>query len=217
MTDYYKYPRTFHSLLSETVTSDDKYLLNYDNFIGKEIVITEKMDGSNVTLYNDYYHNRSINTSLHSAFDWIKRYHSNLSYNIPSNLRICGEYLLNVHSISYEDLESYFLAFSVWDNDTNVCLSFDETKEWLDLLNICHVPILYEGIFDIKIIETLYKKLDKSKHEGIVVRLKESFHYDTFNNSVFKLVRANHVQTDKHWMHSQMKINKLKNKNDNTI
>lgn len=207
---YTKYPRTFHSSLSETVTSDDKYILNYDNFINKEIVVTEKMDGSNVTLYNDYYHNRSINTSYHPAFDWIKRYHSELAYIIPSNLRVCGEYLLNVHSISYENLESYFLAFSIWNNDTSMCLNFNDTKEWFELLNISHVPVLYEGIFDIKLIEQLYKDLDKTNHEGIVVRLRDSFHYDDFNKSVFKLVRSNHVTSSEHWLHSQLLQNKLK-------
>ena len=207
---YTKYPRTFHSPLSETVTSTDKYILNYDNFINKEIVITEKMDGSNVTLYNDYYHNRSINTSYHPAFDWIKRYHSELSYNIPSNLRVCGEYLINVHSIFYENLESYFLAFSIWNNENNVCLSFNETKEWLELLNINHVPVLYEGIFNIKLIEQLYKELDKTIHEGIVVRLKDSFHYDDFNKSVFKIVRANHVTSNAHWKFKKIIPNKLK-------
>lgn len=210
MSNYFKYPRTFHSPLSETVTSDDKYILNYENFLNKEIVITEKMDGSNVTLYNDYYHNRSINTSHHPAFDWIKRYHSQISYNIPPHLRICGEYLFNVHSISYEELESYFLAFSVWDNNTNVCLDFNETKDWLELLNIKTVPILYEGMFDIKIIEQLYKELDKTKHEGIVVRLKDSFNYENFNKSVFKLVRANHVTSSEHWLHSSLIQNKVK-------
>jgi hypothetical protein len=42
---YYKYPRTFHFLWSENLQNDDRLLPSMDDFIGKEIVITEKMDG----------------------------------------------------------------------------------------------------------------------------------------------------------------------------
>ena len=42
-----KYPRTFHLPWSPGATSDDKMLKSIEHFIGKEVVITEKMDGEN--------------------------------------------------------------------------------------------------------------------------------------------------------------------------
>jgi hypothetical protein len=35
--------------------------------------------------------------------------------------------------------------------------------------------------------------------EGVVVRLAGAFESEDFDQSVFKWVRANHVQTDEHW------------------
>jgi hypothetical protein len=38
-----------------------------------------------------------------------------------------------------------------------------------------------------------------TEKEGVVVRVKDEFVNDEFENSVYKNVRANHVQTDSHW------------------
>jgi hypothetical protein len=41
------------------------------------------------------------------------------------------------------------------------------------------------------------------QHEGYVVRDAGAISYSAFRHSVGKFVRANHVQTVKHWMHGQ--------------
>jgi hypothetical protein len=41
---YYKYPRTFHFPWSNA-TSDDRILDSFDYFLGKQVVVTEKVDG----------------------------------------------------------------------------------------------------------------------------------------------------------------------------
>ncbi|MEL7307213.1 MAG: RNA ligase family protein, partial [Pseudomonadota bacterium] len=43
---------------------------------------------------------------------------------------MCGENLYARHSISYNNLPSYFMAFSVW-NELNQCLSWQDTKQFL--------------------------------------------------------------------------------------
>lgn len=84
--------------------------------------------------------------------------------------------------------------FSIWD-ESNMCLSWKETKEYAELLSLELVPILYEGIWDINIINDI----DVSNIEGYIIRLADEFHYSNFRNSVGKYVRKNHVQTSKHW------------------
>ena len=42
-----KYNRTFHLPWSPGSTNDDRISNNVDSLLGKEIVITEKLDGSN--------------------------------------------------------------------------------------------------------------------------------------------------------------------------
>lgn len=198
-----KYPRTFHLPWSLGVTSDDKVIKNVDHFVGKEVVITEKMDGENTTLYKDYLHARSIDSKHHLSREWVKAFHSTISYMIPENIRICGENLYAKHSIEYDNLKSYFYGFSVWNE--NCCLSWEDSLYYMDELGITPVPVLYKGVFDIDII----KSLDISGKEGYVIRNTEQFMYHKFCDNVAKFVRANHVQTDKHWMHSEVIKNKL--------
>ena len=212
----YKYPRTLHMPCSPGATSDDKRFTQEEyiqTFQGKRILITEKLDGECTTMSKEYIHARSLDSNHHPSRDWVKRFHSEIAHNIPEGWRICGENVYAQHSISYDNLDSYFYGFSIW-NDKNHCLSVDDTKEWFELLGIQHVPILEEytilyGNWDDFVFELAHDTVDKGK-EGIVIRNRDSFHYDDFGTNVAKYVRANHVTTNDHWMHSEMKINKLK-------
>lgn len=204
----YKYPRTYHLPFSKGYTSDDKVLKNDSHLIGKEVIITEKMDGENTSIYNDGFHARSID-SLHKPYhSWLINYIQNFMYYLPNNYRICGEYLFAKHSIGYENLPTYFMVFSVWNNEK--CLSWEETEEFCKKLNIETVPILYKGIYDTKTVKQLAEETVKRGGEGIVVRLASSYNYNDFDKSVAKYVRKNHVQTDKHWSHGEVKQNNLK-------
>ena len=51
-----KYPRTPHLPWSLGATNDDVKQRDLSHFVGKQVVVTEKMDGENTTLYNDYIH-----------------------------------------------------------------------------------------------------------------------------------------------------------------
>ena len=206
-----KYPRTFHMPSSKGATSDDKILPNLDSFVGSEVVITEKLDGENSTLYHDYYHARSIDSRHHPSRNWLKSFHGSIAYKIPPELRICGENMYAQHSIMYSDLDSYFYGFSIWDRTTNECLDWDSTVLYLELLGIVPVKVLYKGMFDQRALDKIISGLDLSKQEGVVMRKASSFLYDDFSNSVCKWVRSNHVTTDTHWAHTEIRPNILKN------
>lgn len=203
---YVKYPRTYHLPWSNG-TKDDRFIDNDSYFFGKHIVMTEKMDGENTTLYNDYIHARSLEYDSHLSRDLIKSFHSSLSYNIPDNMRICCENVTAVHSIKYEDLKHFCYGFSIWEDDK--CLDWEATKIYLELLNIQTVPILYEGIYDEKIIKSIYdEELKKRDIEGYVIRITDSFKYDNFKNCVAKYVRPNHIsQENHHWKFKKVSYN----------
>ena len=203
-----KYPRTYHLPSSAGTTSDDKVLNTIEHFIGKQVVITEKMDGENTTLYSDKYHARSIDSRYHTSRSWVAQFHSSIAHNIPTNWRVCGENVYAKHSLLYTNLPSYFLGFSIWD-ENNVCLDWNSTLEYFTMLGITPVNTLYAGVFDNSVVDTLVSTIDTSITEGFVVRLAESFAYDDFKMSVGKWVRANHVQTDKHWRTSKIIENQL--------
>ena len=201
----YKYPKTLHLPFSPELSKDDKRLNNVDHFEGKEVVVSLKMDGENTSLYPNYLHARSINEMSHASQDWIKSFHAKIKYSIPKDHRICGENLYAEHSIPYEDLKSFFYAFSLWHRET--CLNWSGTKEILKSMGIITVPVIYEGLWDQKEILKAWEA-HKENHEGFVVRIADAFTIDQFALSMAKYVRKNHVQTDVHWK-SHWKKNKL--------
>lgn len=206
----FKYPRTYHCPWSPGLHKDDKMIPNMDSFVNKRVIVTEKMDGENTTMYQDYIHARSIDGRNHPSRDWVKNFWSSICHEIPIDWRICGENLYALHSISYNDLETYFYGFSIWD-EFNMCLSWNETQDWFQLLGIKSVPVLYDGIYDERKIKSLYDdKKDYDNREGYVIRLADKFSYRDFKTSVVKYVRKDHIRTTKHWMQGKSETNKLK-------
>jgi hypothetical protein len=198
-THHVKYPRTYHLPWSPGMNNDDRMMETTDVFEGKRIIVTEKMDGENTTMYNDHIHARSVNSGGHLSRDWVKNFWSQIKYDIPPEWRICGENLYAEHSIHYSELPTFFLGFSIW-NKTNECLSWDDTLEYFELLNIKPVKVLYDGIYDEKVIQNLWNDNIWSASEGYVLRIADSFSMSEFRKSVSKFVRKGHILTTKHWM-----------------
>lgn len=203
-TPYIKYGRTFHLPWSPGLHSDDKALKDCSQFEGRRVVISKKMDGENSTAYYDgHVHARSIDSRGGEDRAWVKKFLvENVCFNLPEGWRVCGENLWAEHSIPYKNLPSYFMGFSIW-NEQNICLDWEETKEWFDLLNVTCVPVLYDGIFNLDVLRNIEKEMNFDVDEGYVVRVAESFKYSDFKYSVAKYVRADHVNTVKHWRHGQ--------------
>jgi hypothetical protein len=205
----YKYPRTPHLNWSPGVTKDDKIVRSIDHFVGKRVIVTEKLDGECTTIRRGRIHARSMDSKDHISRHWIKNQYGYLTNVLNDVTRICGENVFAEHSIAYENLISFFYAFSVW-NFSN-CLSWDDTVKELTDLNIVHVPIIYDGIWDEDFIKNIpVTNTEKGIMEGYVVRMAESFDILDFQYSVAKYVREDHVQTDEHWLSKPVVKNKLK-------
>lgn len=198
-TNYVKYPRTHHVTWSEGMHDDDRMHSDMSYFYGKKVVVTTKLDGENTSMYNNYIHARSIDSPSNFTRDWVKGFHASISQDIPEGWRICGENMYAEHSISYKDLDTYFYGFSIW-NEKNVCLSWDETLEWFQLLGITPVPVLYYGSYNESLIKSLWSKDKWSTMEGYVIRLADEIPYGQFKKSFGKFVRKGHVNTIKHWL-----------------
>lgn len=211
--DKVKYPRTYHLPFSPGASSDDKIMSDVSIFetIGNDvgIVVSEKMDGENTTMYSDYIHARSIEDNGHTSRNWVRNFHGQIKHNIPKGWRLCGENVYAKHSIYYDNLKSYFLLFSIW-NENNICLSWNDTKEWSELLELNTVPILYQGLYKDFDYKKLISVLDFSKTEGFVIRIANSFSYKEFKTHVGKYVRKEHVTTDNHWLQQKLILNNLK-------
>lgn len=199
------YPRTGHLAWSPGVASDDVRVADLDGLRGREVVVTEKMDGENTTLYRDGLHARSLDSGHHPSRAWVKALQGRIGALIPDGTRVCGENMYARHSIAYEDLESWFYGFSVWDGEW--CLGWDETVSFLRRLGIPAPPVLWRGVFDERALRAL--KLDPARQEGFVVRTVDGFVREEFGRRLAKWVRPHHVQTDTHWMHAALVENGL--------
>lgn len=204
-----KYPRTKHCPWSQTKSNDDKEHASMEQFIGRRVVVTEKMDGENTTMYSDHYHARSLDSKNHPSRNAVKQIWGNIRYLIPRNWRICGENLYAKHSIEYTNLEGYFYGFSVW-NEHNIALDWDATQAFLALCGLPSVPVLYVGTYDEIIIKSLWNETKRDVMEGYVIRVVDEIPYDDFGTYVAKFVRSSHVQSSEHWMNQQIIPNKLK-------
>ncbi|MFG3495431.1 RNA ligase family protein [Streptomyces sp. NPDC047928] len=200
------YPRTPHLPWSPGVTADDVRVSGLAGFVGREVVVTEKLDGENTTLYADGLHARSLDSAHHPSRAWVKALQGRIGAGIPDGWRVCGENMYARHSLAYDSLDSHFYGFSVWDADGR-CLGWDRTVAFLRGLGVPVPAVLWRGVFDERALRRL--RLDTGRHEGYVVRTVAGFGAGEFRHRVAKWVRTGHVRTGTHWMHTAVVPNRL--------
>ena len=209
MTTRIKYPRTPHLPWSPGSTNDDRFIEDTSFFEGQEIVVTEKRDGENTTIYRDGVHARSLDSKRHASRSWVASLQAKIGHRMDEDLRICGENLFAKHSIHYDNLYSYFEVFGVTLGD--LVLSWDATVRWCRQFDLATVPVLYQGPWDgQRFLDEMYSSYSKTREmEGYVVRLSGSFPESEFATSVAKYVRKGHVTTSSHWMSEKLVRNSL--------
>lgn len=198
----YKHPKTYHLDFSHSVHSDDKIKKDNNSLKNQEIVATLKYDGENTSLYSDYIHARSLDSSSNWTRDFSKNIHSQIKHLIPQDWRLVCENLFAKHSIYYPPgyLDGYLYLLFVFD-DKNNTLHYDEELKFAKSLNLPTPKVLYRGPYDYNKLKKLSSTLDTSIEEGFVVRKVEPFAYSDFALFTEKFVRKNHVNDkDVHWL-----------------
>ena len=204
-----KYPSTPHWIESLSVHRDDMYHDDCEYFVGKRVIISEKIDGGNTCLFNGNTYARSVQLPSNDGwFAMVKKHHAWKTYG---NDFMCyyGEDIYGIHSIEYDPIEecNTFMLFSMFDitdpDDIVICSWDDITNNGMEFPV---VPIVFDGIFECveDITKFFMNNISGSSvlgpvKEGFVMRVADSFHLDDFAFNVAKFVRKNHVQTDSHW------------------
>ncbi|AKH17134.1 RNA ligase family protein [Deinococcus soli (ex Cha et al. 2016)] len=202
-----KYPSTPHLPWSPGLQNDDRRIPSLRDLEGQEVVVTEKLDGENTSLYRADLHARSLDTRPHPSRTWVKAERGRFGHEIPPGWRLCGENVFAVHSLRYEALAGYFYLFSVWD-DRNVSRPWAEVRDWAARLDVPTPRELYRGVWDEAALRAL--TVDTARMEGYVVRVTGEIPYAQFGRRVAKWVRAGHVQTDEHWLSRPVERNGLR-------
>lgn len=194
-----KYPRTPHLPSSPGATADDKRITNIAarQLFSTEVVVTEKMDGGNVTLSRNYFHARSTNDTTplwerHAKGAWAA-----IAHDIPRGWRVSAESLWARRSVPYTDLPGYLMVIGIWNGDT--LLSWPETVEWATLLELPTVPFLGSAQSEAECLGIWSSRHSPDTSEGFVVRSRDAIPLSEFGMRVAKWVRPNHVRTSAAW------------------
>ena len=223
--DIIKFPRTQHLINLGSMTSDD-ILINdkiKQYFVNTYVTVQEKIDGSNMGISYDpeicqfVVQNRSkvITSGYHAQYSRLDNYlndHYNDLYNLLNDGKyiLYGEWMQSTHTIYYDRVPDYFVAYDLFDKQMNQFKSFSEFRAILKNTDIQIIPVIYEGITN-KIDD--YKKFLNNKSsfsstekiEGIYVRIDS----DVSNIYRAKIVKEEfkqnlHERDDTVWNGSQL-------------
>ena len=136
--------------------------------VGEDIVIQEKIDGSNASICYDEesgtlkaFSRRlelSADNTLNGFWDYVQTLNLDTFKEIlGSRYIVFGEWMGAKHAIKYpENVYGKFWMFDVWDTQTEQYLPYEETRSFYDKLIACgnednkfnFVPVFYIGKFE---------------------------------------------------------------------
>lgn len=206
-----KYNRSNHLYFSPNLQNDDRMAETIEPLLNCEVIVSEKLDGSNTCLTNQSCFGRSHAAPTNNPWDVkVRELHSILKHSISEGMWLFGEGMEAIHSIQYSNLTSVFYLFNI--KIENKWLSWQEVEDYAYLLDIPTVPVLFKGIFktEKELKDTIIKLAQQpsalgGEREGIVIRVADEFEDQNFSTYLQKYVRSNHVRTDEHWQRNWKK------------
>jgi atypical dual specificity phosphatase len=216
-----KFCRTRHLLNLGAATRDDLIMdiREQKDFFNKEIYIEEKIDGANigfsikdgkiVAQNRSHYVNSATQTQFKELDKWIMNHSAEL-YDILENGKyiLFGEWLYAKHSIQYNKLPDYFIAFDLYEIACKKFVARPILEEKLKDTTINQIRLIAKttitNINDIKqfIGDSIYYD---GFAEGLYVRLCDSKHVLQRG----KVVRPNFLTSETHWSKQIMIKNEL--------
>jgi hypothetical protein len=155
---FYKYPRTPHIEGScQQQGDEDLNLISFSMLANKEVIITEKVDGANVGISFNHSGQLLLQSRGHyltggyreRQFNLFKQWAYSHSLALAKVLGIryilYGEWLYAKHTIFYNNLPHYFLAFDLFDQQNQEFLATEIRQDLLRDFSLTFVPILFKG------------------------------------------------------------------------
>ena len=140
---------------------------------------------------------------------WVAEHETAMRAHLPNNHVLFGEWCYAVHTIRYDSLPDWFLAFDIYDTITGRYWSTDRRDSLLARMGIHPVPSVASGRFNLS---DLTQMLDEpsafspTAREGIYLRHEP----DGWLVSRAKLVRPEFVQNiAEHWSKGPIRSNHL--------
>lgn len=220
--DFFKFPSTPHLATPPgVIIRGDKVLTESerDDFLQHELTVEEKVDGANLGISFDKEgniraQNRGAYLHLPSSGQWKKlsewlALRADVLFDHLSDRHILfGEWCYAQHSVFYDRLPDWFLAFDIYDRESRHFLSSARRDRLIGKMQIAKVPSLARGRFSYSEVERLLSQstLADQPAEGIYLRID---HGDWLEQRA-KLVRPAFLQAvEQHWSRSAIKPNSI--------
>ena len=140
------YPSTPHLPFSPGVQVDDIKLDDCPWLVGREVVVTEKLDGGNCCLWRGGVYARThSHEATHPWFASIKALYPSFAASVDDDLMLFGENMSAVHSVEYDGLGAHFYLFGVRRVSTCEWLAWDEVTALAQALELPHAPVWWRG------------------------------------------------------------------------
>jgi hypothetical protein len=124
MTELAKYPRTWHLPFSPGLTRDDRIMPDgVARLLGRPLVLTEKMDGSNVVLRRGGVFPRA---RWHESMGSLEALHATIIHPLPEGIDVAAEWLLATHAIRYDRLAALCQVFGAFDADREAFVAWGD-------------------------------------------------------------------------------------------
>ena len=201
-----KYPRTPYWPDSPYIGRGDTVHTDPERFVRRPVVVTEKLDGSNVLIHRGKVYGRSV--AEEAADKWMAMVKKHHAWKVTEpDVYLYGEDIYGVHSIEYGAVgeNETFHAFALRDSVGNF-RSMAALQEVTTRRSIPVVPVIYQSPFasiaEMRAFiqdEHAKQSVLGGEREGVVLRIAEGFSSSDFARNVCKSVRQDHVQTDLHW------------------
>jgi hypothetical protein len=217
---FVKWPKTFRILISQVNIKGKHFLSDEETklLLAGEVSLQEKIDGANTGIirtkdgFKLQKRGSLVGQSEHIQFGafiaWSNRNYMKL-IQLPKDTILYGEWCFARHTIFYNKLPDYFLAFALYDVKTGSLRSRDEMTKLCDNIGLSYVPEVARGYFkkdDLFSYIPNISNFGDSKAEGIVVEKIK-------NGSRGKIVReefVKNIEEDDHWSKKSIVRNLLK-------
>jgi hypothetical protein len=223
--DFVKFPRTPHLFwLGDEAPRGDKLVdeTATAGLLSKPVTVEEKVDGANLGLSvdpsgriraqnrGDYIDGRAL-PQFKPLSAWLAPREEALREALGDGLILFGEWCFARHTVAYDALPDWFLAFDVYDRAARRFWSRERREALVRRVGLASVPQLGagSGLFDRKGIEKLVgtSRIGSVPVEGAYLR------WDTGDwlAARAKLVRQGWVQpNEEHWSKRAIEPNRLK-------
>mgnify|MGYP000871631729 FL=1 len=224
MNDFHRFPHTPHlAWLGKGEPRDDKVLSKEEacTLLSAPVRVEEKIDGANLGLSvgpdgrlcaqnRGQYLEAPYRGQFTRLAAWLAARESVLASALRQNLILFGEWCAARHSVEYEQLPDWFVAFDVYDRESGRYWSATRRDEFCARLGLAIAPTLSEGRMSLsalrELVTTRRSRFGDSLIEGVVVRRDEGDWLD----SRAKLVAPGFTQAiTEHWRHRAMVWNRL--------